>query len=60
MKGKYRRKSCWCPGCDKVWLEIGKKCPMCGTRMRKPKIKYNSKGLENKDWKEKENEMSNM
>lgn len=32
MKGKYKRAKAWCMGCDMVYLAIGKKCFVCGTR----------------------------
>jgi len=35
MKGNYKVASEWCSGCDRIYLEIGKKCPHCGKRNKK-------------------------
>lgn len=38
MKGKYKRVQSWCPKCDRVMVEGGKKCESCGSRFEVPKL----------------------
>ena len=54
MKGKYKRVKMYCPNCDRAIVAIGKKCPVCKTRIEGSKlIKPNQieilKQLENED-----------
>ena len=32
MKGKFSRVSNYCDSCDRSWITIGMKCPICGAR----------------------------
>lgn len=45
MKDKYKRASNWCYKCDRAYVEIGKKCPVCGHRERKKISKITQKDL---------------
>ncbi len=45
MKGKFKRKSFWCPKCDKTWVEAGKKCKACKQRAVGIKIKNKRVGI---------------
>jgi tRNA(Ile2) C34 agmatinyltransferase TiaS len=38
MKSNYKRFQTWCPKCDKVMVEVGKKCSECGSRFKAPKL----------------------
>ena len=42
VKGKYRRFMCWCSNCDRALVAGGKKCPVCGMRIRASKINQKS------------------
>lgn len=39
MKGKYKKGSTYCYGCDADIVSIGKKCTVCGTKMKGSKDK---------------------
>ena len=32
MKGKFPRRTTYCDSCDRSWISIGMKCPICGSR----------------------------
>jgi tRNA(Ile2) C34 agmatinyltransferase TiaS len=39
VKGKYKRAKAWCLSCDRAMVAIGAKCPRCGKRFLKSKLR---------------------